>query len=104
MEASYKTRYLHLSKILVSKGQKVSRGQRIGLSGSTGRVTGPHIHYELIDRGRAVNAMTANIPMASSVPKSEMLAFKARRDELDIMLRQQEIQLAGHAASEPTAG
>lgn len=100
----YKTRYLHLSKILVSKGQKVSRGQRIGLSGSTGRVTGPHIHYELIDRGRAVNAMTANIPMASSVPKSEMLAFKARRDELDIMLRQQEIQLAGHAASEPTAG
>ncbi|MCG9596135.1 peptidoglycan DD-metalloendopeptidase family protein [Vibrio sp. Isolate25] len=90
----YKTRYLHLSKILVRKGQKVSRGQRIGLSGATGRVTGPHIHYELIDRGRPVNAMTANIPMASSVPKNEMMAFKARRDELDTMLRQQEIQLA----------
>ena len=99
----YKTRYLHLSKILVSKGQKVSRGQRIGLSGATGRVTGPHIHYELIDRGRAVNAMTANIPMASSVPKSEMLAFKARRDALDTMLRQQEIQLAGNTESDPPA-
>lgn len=100
----YKTRYLHLSKILVSKGQKVSRGQRIGLSGATGRVTGPHIHYELIDRGRAVNAMTANIPMASSVPKSEILAFKSRRDELDTMLRQQEIQLADNTESEkPTS-
>ena len=100
----YKTRYLHLSKILVSKGQKISRGQRIGLSGATGRVTGPHIHYELIDRGRAVNAMTANIPMASSVSKNEMMAFKARRDELDTMLRQQEIQLASKTESEePTS-
>ncbi|ANW26946.1 peptidase M23 [Vibrio coralliilyticus] len=98
----YKTRYLHLSKILVRKGQKVSRGERIGLSGATGRVTGPHIHYELIDRGRPVNAMTANIPMASSVPKSEMTAFKVRRDELDAMLRQQEIQLAKQGELETT--
>tara|TARA_Y100001956_G_C4119862_1_gene186845 strand:- start:164 stop:1471 length:1308 start_codon:yes stop_codon:yes gene_type:complete len=90
----YKTRYLHLSKILVRKGQKVSRGQRIGLSGSTGRVTGPHIHYELLDRGRAVNAMKANIPMANSVPKSEMTAFKQRRDELNAMLKKQEMKLA----------
>jgi len=37
--SKYKTRYLHLSKVLVTKGQKVSRGQRIGLSGKTGRVT-----------------------------------------------------------------
>ncbi|KGY10431.1 peptidase M23 [Vibrio sinaloensis] len=90
----YKTRYLHLSKILVRKGQKVSRGQRIGLSGATGRVTGPHIHYELLDRGRAVNAMKANIPMASSVPKKEMAAFKQRRDELNAMLKEQERSLA----------
>jgi len=90
----YKTRYLHLSKILVRKGQKVSRGQRIGLSGATGRVTGPHIHYELIDRGRPVNAMKANIPMANSVPKSQMAAFEARRSELDTMLRQKELELA----------
>lgn len=90
----YKTRYLHLSKILVRKGQKVSRGQRIGLSGATGRVTGPHIHYELIDRGRPVNAMKANIPMANSVPKNQMASFKARRDEWDAMLKQREIELA----------
>ncbi|MFM2587955.1 peptidoglycan DD-metalloendopeptidase family protein [Vibrio sp. TBV020] len=99
----YKTRYLHLSKILVRKGQKVSRGQRIGLSGSTGRVTGPHIHYELIDRGRPVNAMKANIPMASSVPKKEMAAFKSQRDEMDEMLRQKELELANNTGSDSTS-
>ncbi|EGQ9170415.1 peptidoglycan DD-metalloendopeptidase family protein [Vibrio cholerae] len=91
---TYMTRYLHLSKILVKKGQKVSRGQRIGLSGNTGRVTGPHLHYELIVRGRPVNAMKANIPMASSVPKKEMAQFIAKRKELDQMLARQESMLA----------
>lgn len=99
----YKTRYLHLSKILVRKGQKVSRGQRIGLSGATGRVTGPHIHYELIDRGRAVNAMKANIPMAKSVPNNQMAAFKAKRDEMDTMLKQREIELAQQVNPQPTS-
>ncbi len=98
----YKTRYLHLSKILVRKGQKILRGQRIGLAGATGRVTGPHIHYELIDRGRPVNAMKANIPMANSVPKKEMAAFKQRRDELDQMLKQQELELVRQSLSSTT--
>ncbi|WP_413283390.1 peptidoglycan DD-metalloendopeptidase family protein [Vibrio sp. MA40-2] len=82
---SYKTRYLHLSKILVKKGQSVSRGQRIGLSGNTGRSTGPHLHYEFIIRNRAVNAMTAKIPMASSIPKQEMNDFKAKIAQYDKM-------------------
>lgn len=90
---TYMTRYLHLSKILVKKGQKVSRGQRIGLSGNTCRVT-CHLHYELIVRGRPVNAMKANIPMASSVPKKEMAQFIAKRKELDQMLARQESMLA----------
>lgn len=95
-DSTYNTRYLHLSKILVRKGQKVSRGQRIGLSGKSGRVTGPHLHYELIKRGRPVNAMTANIPMATSVPKKEMSLFAARRDELDEMLIEQQSMLASN--------
>ncbi len=84
----YKTRYLHLNKILVKKGQQVSRGQRIALSGNTGRSTGPHLHYEFMVRNRPVNAMTAKIPMASSVPQNEMGEFKARIAKYDKVLNQ----------------
>ncbi|MGL6312349.1 peptidoglycan DD-metalloendopeptidase family protein [Vibrio sp. WXL103] len=100
---TYKTRYLHLSKILVKQGQAVKRGQRIGLAGATGRVTGPHIHYELIVRGRAVNPVTADIPMATSVPKNEMAKFTAKRDELNNWLREQEVLLASQSEEDANA-
>lgn len=51
----YRTRYAHLSKSLVRPGQLVKRGELIGEVGSTGRSTGPHLHYEVIYRGRPVN-------------------------------------------------
>ncbi|MDO8425347.1 MAG: M23 family metallopeptidase [bacterium] len=50
-----KTRYAHSSKLLVAKGQQVDRGQQIALVGSTGRSTGPHIHYEVFANGARVN-------------------------------------------------
>lgn len=86
--STYKTRYLHLSKILVRKGQTISRGQRIALSGNTGRSTGPHLHYEFIIRGKPVNAMKAKIPMASSVPKNEINDFKLKIASFNELLGQ----------------
>lgn len=51
------TRYAHLSKIRVAPGQRVSRGERIGDMGASGRVTGVHLHYEVRVDGKAVNPM-----------------------------------------------
>lgn len=51
----YKTLYGHLSKINVAKGQKVVAGEKVGEVGSTGRSTGPHLHYEIIRYGRRIN-------------------------------------------------
>lgn len=54
-EFGYKTRYAHLSKILVKPGDKVVRGQIIGEVGNTGGSTAPHLHYEVIHKGVPVN-------------------------------------------------
>lgn len=54
-EFGYKTRYAHLSQVLVKPGEKVVRGQLIGMVGNTGISTSAHLHYEVIHKGKPVN-------------------------------------------------
>ena len=56
-EFGIETRYAHMSRLAVKVGQRVSRGQRIGDMGASGRVTGVHLHYEVRVGGKAVNPM-----------------------------------------------
>lgn len=58
------TRFAHTSKLLVSVGQRVTRGQRVALVGSTGLATGPHLHYEVHVNGRPVDPLRYVLPEA----------------------------------------
>ncbi|KAL8205080.1 UNVERIFIED_CONTAM: hypothetical protein K2H54_000151 [Gekko kuhli] len=64
---NYVTKYLHLSKRTVNKGQRVKQGQTIGNLGGTGRVTGPHLHYEFVWAGVHKNPRTLNLPQAETL-------------------------------------
>jgi len=76
----YTTRFLHLSKILVHKGQRVAIDQLIAKSGNTGRSTGAHLHYEFHVYNKPVDPMKVDLPLSQEIPKKELEAFNVRRD------------------------
>lgn len=74
--STYSTKYLHLTKRSVRKGQRVKQGQTIGTLGGTGRVTGPHLHYEFLVNGVHKNPRTVSLPQATSLKGSAQVNFK----------------------------
>ncbi|EOI3538495.1 murein DD-endopeptidase MepM [Cronobacter sakazakii] len=79
---TYTTRYMHLKKLLVKPGQKVKRGDRIALSGNTGRSTGPHLHYEIWINQQAVNPLTAKLPRSEGLTGFDRSDFLAKVKEV----------------------
>ena len=79
--ARYSTAYGHMKAIRrgVTKGIRVRQGQVIGYVGSTGRSTGPHLHYEIIKGRRQVNPLTVKMPSGRRLKGREMERFQARR-------------------------
>ncbi|WP_337222624.1 peptidoglycan DD-metalloendopeptidase family protein [Vibrio alginolyticus] len=74
---TYITKYLHLTKRTVRAGQRVKQGQTIGTLGGTGRVTGPHLHYEFLVNGVHKNPRTVNLPQSKSLTGKARQTFMA---------------------------
>ena len=76
--ATYDTAYAHMSRIAphIAPGSRVKQGEIIGYVGSTGRSTGPHLHYEILANNRQVNPMTVRLPTGKQIDPVDLDDFK----------------------------
>lgn len=82
----YITKYLHLHRKRVKKGQRVRQRQTIGTVGSTGYSTGPHLHYEFLVNGVHCNPRTVKLPRGKPIAESERANFKLKTAPLIALL------------------
>ena len=89
--STYSTQYLHMSKILVRNGQYVTQGQTIGLVGSTGLATGPHVCYRFWKNGVQVDPLRLQLPNAEPMDETNRKKYveyiKPYKKELDSILK-----------------
>jgi len=77
-DKTYSTQYLHMSKILVKRGQRVTQGQVIGKVGSTGLATGPHVCYRFWKNGVQVDALKLKLPNSTPMDSKNKPRFMAQ--------------------------
>ena len=79
------TAYGHMSKIAsgIKNGTRVRQGQIIGYVGTTGRSTGPHLHYEVLVANKQVNPRGVNLPIGQALAGADMKKFKSMVSEVD---------------------
>jgi murein DD-endopeptidase MepM/ murein hydrolase activator NlpD len=87
-QGGWETGYAHMSRYGkgIRAGQRVAQGQVIGYVGSTGRSTGPHLHYEVWLRGKRINPVGAKVPQGTVLAGHELAAFKAQKARVDALL------------------
>ena len=85
--STYSTVYAHLSKFArgIKPGVRVKQGQIIGFVGSTGKSTGPHLHYEVIENGKKINSQTLKLPSGKILKGKERKIFEIERIKIDVM-------------------
>lgn len=96
--STYKTAYAHMKRFArgVTKGSRVEQGQVIGYVGSTGRSTGPHLHYEVLLNGKQVDPRKVKMPTGQILKGEELVAFRASREQIDeLRLRYKSSLIAG---------
>lgn len=81
-DRTYSTQYLHMSRILVRRGQRVTQGSVIGRVGSTGLATGPHVCYRFWKNGVQVDALRLKLPNSQPMEKKNLPRFKQQIEPL----------------------
>lgn len=86
--STYKTAYAHLKGFAkgIHKGARVRQGQIIGYVGTTGRSTGPHLHYEVLAHNKQVNPKSVKLPAGRNLAGNELKTFKARVAETETQI------------------
>ena len=99
---AFQTAYAHMRGYArgLKSGSRVKQGQVIGYVGSSGRSTGPHLHYEVIREGNKIDPLSLKLPSGEKLKGQRLAAFNAYRAQVDDMrgVLTQDVQLAGIVA------